>query len=175
MLPREDGRALDRRTVTRLINKAGAAAGLPHIHPHQLRHTLATQAINRGGDGPIGRHLPRVISATLVRPQLFASSHSTGEAVWPSVWCRGASPCGSGVRSGLVALLHVVGVRTRLRVIRGVVLDAARSVLLLLVALLDVVGIRAVGDLVVRSVGRFGVRAGRVCRARRNGRVGRAD
>ena len=30
------------------INKAGAAAGLPHIHPHQLRHTLATQAINRG-------------------------------------------------------------------------------------------------------------------------------
>ena len=24
------------------------AAGLPHIHPHQLRHTLATQAINRG-------------------------------------------------------------------------------------------------------------------------------
>ncbi len=33
---------------TRFINKAGAAAGLPHIHPHQLRHTLATQAINRG-------------------------------------------------------------------------------------------------------------------------------
>ena len=30
------------------INKAGAAAGLRHIHPHQLRHTLATQAINRG-------------------------------------------------------------------------------------------------------------------------------
>jgi hypothetical protein len=27
-----------------MINKAGAAAGLPHIHPHQLRHTLATQA-----------------------------------------------------------------------------------------------------------------------------------
>jgi len=31
-----------------MINWAGAAAGLPHIHPHQLRHTLATQAINRG-------------------------------------------------------------------------------------------------------------------------------
>ena len=31
-----------------MINRAGAAAGLPHIHPHQLRHTLATQAINRG-------------------------------------------------------------------------------------------------------------------------------
>jgi site-specific recombinase XerD len=48
LLPRENGNALDRHTVTRLINKAGAAAGLPHIHPHQLRHTLATQAINRG-------------------------------------------------------------------------------------------------------------------------------
>ena len=31
-----------------MINRAGAAAGLPHVHPHQLRHTLATQAINRG-------------------------------------------------------------------------------------------------------------------------------
>jgi len=48
LLPRENGRPLDRHTVTRLINKAGATAGLPHIHPHQLRHTLATQAINRG-------------------------------------------------------------------------------------------------------------------------------
>jgi site-specific recombinase XerD len=48
LLPRENGRALDRHTVTRLINKAGAAAGPGHIHPHQLRHTLATQAINRG-------------------------------------------------------------------------------------------------------------------------------
>ena len=48
LLPRENGRALDRHTVTRLINRAGRAADLPHIHPHQLRHTLATQAINRG-------------------------------------------------------------------------------------------------------------------------------
>ena len=48
LLPRENGRPLDRHTVTRFLNKAGAAAGLPHIHPHQLRHTLATQAINRG-------------------------------------------------------------------------------------------------------------------------------
>ena len=48
LLPRENGRALDRHTVTRFINKAGAAAGLPHFHPHQLRHTLATQTINRG-------------------------------------------------------------------------------------------------------------------------------
>ncbi|GAB2492552.1 hypothetical protein GCM10027030_27420 [Luteococcus sediminum] len=48
LIPRENGKALDRHTVTRFINKAGAAAGLGHMHPHQLRHTLATQAINRG-------------------------------------------------------------------------------------------------------------------------------
>src|SRR4051794_21387724 len=27
---------------------AGTVAGIGHVHPHQLRHTLATQAINRG-------------------------------------------------------------------------------------------------------------------------------
>src|SRR4029077_15811000 len=48
LLPRENGRPLDRHTVTRMINRAGTAAGLPHIHPHQLRHTLATPATNRG-------------------------------------------------------------------------------------------------------------------------------
>jgi site-specific recombinase XerD len=48
LLPRESGTALDRHTITRMINRAGRDAGLPHIHPHQLRHTLATQAINRG-------------------------------------------------------------------------------------------------------------------------------
>jgi len=48
LLPRENGRPLDRHAVTRYINKAASAAGLGHIHPHQLRHTLATQAINRG-------------------------------------------------------------------------------------------------------------------------------
>jgi hypothetical protein len=48
LLPRENGRPPGRHTVTRMINRAGAAAGLAHIHPHQLRHTLATQAINRG-------------------------------------------------------------------------------------------------------------------------------
>jgi hypothetical protein len=48
LIPRANGTALDRHAVTRMINRAGKAAGLPHIHPHQLRHTLATQAINRG-------------------------------------------------------------------------------------------------------------------------------
>ena len=48
LLPKPNGTALDRHAVTRMINRAGKAAGLGHIHPHQLRHTLATQAINRG-------------------------------------------------------------------------------------------------------------------------------
>ena len=48
LLPRENGTALDRQAVTRHLNRAAADAGIGHIHPHQLRHTLATQAINRG-------------------------------------------------------------------------------------------------------------------------------
>jgi site-specific recombinase XerD len=48
LLPRENGRGLDRYAVTRILNRVATAAGLGHIHPHQLRHTLATQAINRG-------------------------------------------------------------------------------------------------------------------------------
>jgi site-specific recombinase XerD len=48
LITRPNGTPLDRHTVTRHLNRAAAAAGLPHIHPHQLRHTLATQAVNRG-------------------------------------------------------------------------------------------------------------------------------
>lgn len=33
LLPRGNGRALDRHTVTRMINRAGAAAGLPQFTP----------------------------------------------------------------------------------------------------------------------------------------------
>jgi site-specific recombinase XerD len=39
LLPRENGRALDRHTVTRLINRAARAAGLPHIrNDHAAQH-----------------------------------------------------------------------------------------------------------------------------------------
>lgn len=38
---------LDRRTAYRIVASVGRTAGI-HVHPHQLRHTLATQAINRG-------------------------------------------------------------------------------------------------------------------------------
>ena len=39
---------LDRRTVHRIVATTAKKAGIGAVHPHQLRHTLATQAINRG-------------------------------------------------------------------------------------------------------------------------------
>jgi integrase len=39
-----DGRALDRHRVGRIVRRVARKAGLGHVHPHQLRHTLATQA-----------------------------------------------------------------------------------------------------------------------------------
>ena len=43
-----NGRRLDRHIVARIVKRIAKAAGIGHVHPHQLRHTLATQAINRG-------------------------------------------------------------------------------------------------------------------------------
>ena len=42
------GRPLNRHQITRILNRITKQAGIGHVHPHQLRHTLATQAINRG-------------------------------------------------------------------------------------------------------------------------------
>ncbi len=39
---------LNRYAVQRWITAVARRAGIGHVHPHQLRHTLATQAINRG-------------------------------------------------------------------------------------------------------------------------------
>ena len=39
---------LNRHQITRMLNRVAKTAGIGHVHPHQLRHTLATQAINRG-------------------------------------------------------------------------------------------------------------------------------
>jgi site-specific recombinase XerD len=85
LLPRESGTALDRHTVTRLINKASAAAGLPHIHPHQLRHTLATQAFNR-----------RVfaVALSLIVIALFDAAECVDEPVdnrWITCLCMGVT------------------------------------------------------------------------------------
>lgn len=42
------GRPIPPTRVDHAVQTAATAAGIGHVHPHQLRHTLATQAINRG-------------------------------------------------------------------------------------------------------------------------------
>ncbi len=44
----EHGRRIAESRVDRAVAKVAEAAGIGHVSPHQLRHTLATQAINRG-------------------------------------------------------------------------------------------------------------------------------
>jgi hypothetical protein len=44
----ERGRRIAHRRVERAVAQVAATAGIGHVTPHQLRHTLATQAINRG-------------------------------------------------------------------------------------------------------------------------------
>jgi site-specific recombinase XerD len=39
---------MDRHRVNRILNRLTRQAGIGHVNPHRLRHTLATQAINRG-------------------------------------------------------------------------------------------------------------------------------
>ena len=48
LLITDQGRALDRHHVGRIVRRVARTAGIGNVHPHQLRHTLATQAINRG-------------------------------------------------------------------------------------------------------------------------------
>jgi site-specific recombinase XerD len=42
------GRPLNRYSVNRVVKRVGQRAGIDGMHAHRLRHTLATQAINRG-------------------------------------------------------------------------------------------------------------------------------
>jgi integrase len=44
----ERGRRICKQRVQDAVANAARAAGIGHVTPHQLRHTLATQAINRG-------------------------------------------------------------------------------------------------------------------------------
>ena len=44
----DDVSNVDRHRVTRMVRRIAKNAGIGWVHPHQLRHTLATQAINRG-------------------------------------------------------------------------------------------------------------------------------
>ncbi|HEV2811043.1 MAG TPA: site-specific integrase [Acidimicrobiales bacterium] len=48
LVERDDGSAFDACAIRRYVETIARRAGIGHVHPHQLRHTLATQAINRG-------------------------------------------------------------------------------------------------------------------------------
>ena len=43
LVVRNDGQPFDRRTIHRYVAAVARRAGTGHVHPHQLRHTLATQ------------------------------------------------------------------------------------------------------------------------------------
>nr|MDQ3305698.1 site-specific integrase [Actinomycetota bacterium] len=48
LVERDDGSPLDACAIRRYVQTIARRAGIGHVHPHQLRHTLATQAVNRG-------------------------------------------------------------------------------------------------------------------------------
>ncbi|HSH58354.1 MAG TPA: site-specific integrase, partial [Acidimicrobiales bacterium] len=48
LVERDDGSPFDACAIRRYVDTIAKRAGIGHVHPHQLRHTLATQAINRG-------------------------------------------------------------------------------------------------------------------------------
>jgi site-specific recombinase XerD len=97
----------DRRTIHRYVTTVARRAGIGHVHPHELRHTLATQCINRGMSleavaALLGHRSPKMtgvyarISSEVVAEQYFAAiaametqtqrttSTTTNSAVAPS-------------------------------------------------------------------------------------------
>jgi Phage integrase family len=85
MVVRDDGQPFDRRTIHRYVAAVGRRAGTGHVHPHQLRHTLATQLLNRGMSleaiaALLGHRSPRMtlvyarISNDVVAQQYFATT-----------------------------------------------------------------------------------------------------
>jgi integrase len=85
MMVRNDGQPFDRRTIHRYVAAVARRAGTGHVHPHQLRHTLATQLLNRGMSleaiaALLGHRSPRMtlvyarISNDVVAAQYFAAT-----------------------------------------------------------------------------------------------------
>jgi hypothetical protein len=87
LVVRNDGQPYDRRTLYRYVAAVAKRAGIGHVHPHQLRHTLATQCINRGMSleaiaALLGHRSPRMtlvyarISDDTVAKQYFAATRA---------------------------------------------------------------------------------------------------
>ena len=85
LFERSDHQPLDRYVVARAVERTARRAGVGHVHPHQLRHTLATQCLNRGMSleaiaALLGHRTPRMtlvyarISDTNVAEQYFRAT-----------------------------------------------------------------------------------------------------
>ena len=85
LVERDDHQPMDARTIYRHVAAVGRRAGVAHVHPHALRHTLATQCINRGMSleaiaALLGHRSPRMtlvyarISDTTVAEQYFTAT-----------------------------------------------------------------------------------------------------
>ena len=91
LVVREDGQPFDRRTIHRYVASVARRAGTGHVHPHQLRHTLATRSINRGMSleaiaAMLGHRSPRMtlvyacISNDTVAQQYFRATQAVEHA-----------------------------------------------------------------------------------------------
>jgi len=87
LVERDDHRPFDRRTIHRYVQAMAKRAGVGHVHPHQLRHTLATQCLNRGMSleaiaALLGHRSPRMtlvyarIADTVVAEQYFNATRA---------------------------------------------------------------------------------------------------
>src|SRR3954462_6387897 len=94
LVERNDHKPFDRRTIHRYVVAAGRRAGIGHVHPHALRHTLATQCINRGMSleaiaALLGHRSPRMtlvyarIADTVVAEQYFNATRAVETANKP--------------------------------------------------------------------------------------------
>src|SRR3954449_11312696 len=86
LIERDDHKPMDPRTIYRHVAAVGRHAGL-RVHPHQLRHTLATQCLNRGMSleaiaALLGHRSPRMtlvyarIADTVVADQYFTATRA---------------------------------------------------------------------------------------------------
>jgi integrase len=84
LVERDDHQPMDGRTIYRHVTAVARRAGV-HVHPHALRHTLATQCINRGMSleaiaALLGHRSPRMtlvyarISDSTVAEQYFTAT-----------------------------------------------------------------------------------------------------
>jgi len=87
LVERDDHQPFERRTIHRYVQAVARRAGVGHVHPHQLRHTLATQCLNRGMAleaiaALLGHRSPRMtlvyarIADTVVAEQYFNATRA---------------------------------------------------------------------------------------------------